>query len=664
MIVYIFPALSQAGVCQSIVDAALSYPISGATSGSGRHVSPAFVTQTYCVPIKHPTLSQWAYPADSNTTPALSTPAAQAQLAAAGVASLPPPLTTGPDWNPAPPVRQPVLPPASVLDLFIDQGRTVNAGALTQWSDPNHVSNTVTVPGGSAGPTITSNAVQAFDGQRWAPTGVELSSATAQPWSHNQPHTIATVAFLSDGGVNLSTLMRIGSGAGTCPTPVWGSNFYFTDGGTSATGSTIKIFKPVVLVWQFQPGTATFGVRLNGNPIANISSGTFGDNSSAGLQIGTRDNVAGFGWTGSIEEIHGWASILSVSDLGQLEGFLATKFLIPGVQGWISDTAGYTPLGGNNVGASSPLRTAFAVTRLLTTATTIALTASNDGSDSTHEPYITVFVDGVLNSSNAVAVGGTHSFTINLDGNPHTLEIWDGELWGAGGAGTILIGIQDATGKTQLLPALVPNQRLVVWGDSISVGSLADISAHGCFQLIRQDLTTWNGRVSMLTAEGASLRGYFSIDSTFTVLAQWLLNLANEVTPGGKRLVAIAMGHNDWSVVSQWANIAAFQTSYGVLVDALHTLEATLTIIAMSPITSQNETVAGPSGFNLPAVRTAISSVAATRPWLVYVDGSQSFGGAPALGLSDLADGVHPTTAGHAKWKAWWKAVLAANGGP
>jgi hypothetical protein len=95
---YVFGALAAAQACAPVVDAQQGYPRPGVEVGGGAHVKDAgggpFVTATYAVPIKHPTLAQWAYLADAISTPAL-TPQAVAL-------SLPAPTSLDATWFPVP----------------------------------------------------------------------------------------------------------------------------------------------------------------------------------------------------------------------------------------------------------------------------------------------------------------------------------------------------------------------------------------------------------------------------------------------------------------------------------------------------------------------------------------------------------------------------------
>lgn len=93
---YVFASLPAAQACVPVVDAAQGYPKAGVEVGGGLHVKDAgggpFVTQTYWVPLKHPTLAQWAYLADGVTTPLLAPNAV--------ALGLPVPISLDATWTP------------------------------------------------------------------------------------------------------------------------------------------------------------------------------------------------------------------------------------------------------------------------------------------------------------------------------------------------------------------------------------------------------------------------------------------------------------------------------------------------------------------------------------------------------------------------------------
>ena len=67
---YIFTDEPSANACPPVVDAALGYPCPGTNAATG--LPATFVTQTYALVTANSDASEWAYPADDNTTAALA----------------------------------------------------------------------------------------------------------------------------------------------------------------------------------------------------------------------------------------------------------------------------------------------------------------------------------------------------------------------------------------------------------------------------------------------------------------------------------------------------------------------------------------------------------------------------------------------------------------
>lgn len=63
----IFSTFADASALAAQVDDGIGCPIPGADVGGGQHDDQA--TVTYAPITKHPTLAQWAYPADATTRP-------------------------------------------------------------------------------------------------------------------------------------------------------------------------------------------------------------------------------------------------------------------------------------------------------------------------------------------------------------------------------------------------------------------------------------------------------------------------------------------------------------------------------------------------------------------------------------------------------------------
>lgn len=95
---YVFSNQSSANQLGPIVDGNQGYPKAGFNIGGGVHVVPLFVTQRYADVLAHPTLPEWAYPADAITQPALTTASATTTLTQKGIV-LPAPVALDTAWG-------------------------------------------------------------------------------------------------------------------------------------------------------------------------------------------------------------------------------------------------------------------------------------------------------------------------------------------------------------------------------------------------------------------------------------------------------------------------------------------------------------------------------------------------------------------------------------
>ena len=190
------------------------------------------------------------------------------------------------------------------------------------------------------------------------------------------------------------------------------------------------------------------------------------------------------------------------------------------------------------------------------------------------------------------------------------------------------------------MPALPT--RVLVYGDSIAVG----VDAPPPYTL------GWVGRlVTYLVGSGAVATEAYggrelhndAADSTARAAFTTQL-VAYEPT-----ILWLAIGLND-KMTDAWST-AAFATAYGDLIDRVHSANSTITIYAQTPTITTSESANG-LGYTLPNYRTAISGLSSGRAWLHIVDGTA------LISTSDLADGIHPTTAGHGIYYAAVKTIL------
>jgi lysophospholipase L1-like esterase len=194
-----------------------------------------------------------------------------------------------------------------------------------------------------------------------------------------------------------------------------------------------------------------------------------------------------------------------------------------------------------------------------------------------------------------------------------------------------------------------PASRLVVYGDSISVGGNATLDLTEAWAaLVRTD---YPGRVTVEGWGGRSLyEDYAQGGSSVTALATKLAALCDGTS---SNTIWIAIGTNDYGLDAQSA--ANFQTRYAALLTALRALTSA-TIYCQTPIArvAPASEAANGLGDTLGAYRTAITNAvaAAAISNCTAVDGSAFVSGA------NYDDGIHPNTTGHAEYKAAVKTAL------
>lgn len=293
-------------------------------------------------------------------------------------------------------------------------------------------------------------------------------------------------------------------------------------------------------------------------------------------------------------------------------------------------------------------RDPFARVKFTTSATRIALdlitpSGSNSG--------VGLRVNGTFVAEYQAAQSDSARWTRELAlsaGADKVVEIVEGQRTDIGSGvvvGSAVQAVREIDGAT-ITPvrATAPASRLVVYGDSISVGySATNPTDAGWTMLVRGD---YPGGVTVI---GHASRALYTDGSTADARTAFAATLVNACqSSAGTRLLWLAIGTNDYGL-AHW-NAANFGTAYADLLDKIRALDSSIVIYAQSPLTRTTET-ANAFGSTLPDYRTQIETAATARPsYVTYVHGPNT---APTLG-----DGLHPTTAGHATVKAWVKTTI------
>ena len=172
----------------------------------------------------------------------------------------------------------------------------------------------------------------------------------------------------------------------------------------------------------------------------------------------------------------------------------------------------------------------------------------------------------------------------------------------------------------------------VVYGDSITAGGNATNRPYEGYPILLRELVS-----NPVTVEAYGWRALNDDCSTSGDIDSFVSKIA-AVSPS---IVWLAIGTNDYGLSRQSAS--SFESQYEELLTDLTTALPSAKIYCASPIHRTDES-ANSFGNTTGDYRTAISNAVTTiaDANVTYVDTSSW------LGDSDLEDGVHPTTAGHA----------------
>lgn len=251
-------------------------------------------------------------------------------------------------------------------------------------------------------------------------------------------------------------------------------------------------------------------------------------------------------------------------------------------------------------------------------------------------------VDGVHQSVQPGATGA-QSNNVVLSAGTKRIEIVNGlQTNGADEVlGTFFTGV---SGNAALTPVDEPSQPLILfYGDSITVGDASDEPPAQAYPMLVRAAADSN-RVGV---EGWGVRSLNRDCGTAINRAGFVA----KIKAWNPAVLWIAIGTNDYGL-NLWT-AADFGTAYAALLDDLHTAMPSLEIYCQTPIDRSTETANG-LGSTLPDYRSQIATAVSSRTsYATLVDGTA------ILSTADLADGVHPTTAGHAIYGA---AVIAELG--
>ena len=247
------------------------------------------------------------------------------------------------------------------------------------------------------------------------------------------------------------------------------------------------------------------------------------------------------------------------------------------------------------------------------------------------------YIDGVEQTPLAFGAAGKTQFTATLGtaGTIRTVKVRAG-LQSLPSAAVLGSWLDSFTLKNETFVKIMPpdsGSPLVIYGDSIAVGANSTNPEYqGWAALLRANYP-------LTRCEAWGYRNLYDDANTAPLRAA----LVSKLTAGSPSVIWLAIGTNDYGL-NKWA-AASFGTAYAALLDDLHTALPNCRIYAQTPILRTTETANG-SGSTLGNYRTQITTACSTRPWAYLVDGTAF------MTTASLADGVHPTTAGHVLYAA------------
>lgn len=296
---------------------------------------------------------------------------------------------------------------------------------------------------------------------------------------------------------------------------------------------------------------------------------------------------------------------------------------------------------------ANPRQSPFARFVFTTDADSITVT----GTSTIHSSYpsyahLGIRVDGVDKTPLQFNIDGTRSFTVQLGaaGTTRTVEVISGlqSEPAVPVKGTFIDSISYPHNAVFTIIPPLYSSRVLIYGDSIAVGgNSTNPEYQGYLPVLR------NTYGFSVTGEAWGYRTLFEDAKT----SQLRNALVDRIANSNPSVVYLAIGTNDYGL-SRWS-APSFGAAYLSLLDELHAALPSARLICQTPIIRGTETANSFSN-TTQDYRDQIATACSGHAWSTFVDG------AALLDTSDLADGVHPTTAGHAKYAKRIAPLLAS----
>lgn len=245
---------------------------------------------------------------------------------------------------------------------------------------------------------------------------------------------------------------------------------------------------------------------------------------------------------------------------------------------------------------------------------------------------LSIYIDGVLFQEQALTAVDTE-YIFTLPPGNKVVEIIEPSrrvlppsILGTTITSIVLNSLQYVKTPTQPI-----TDRIVFLGDSITAGSRATTITEECFARLFLgdginvlDMAASSNRMQYVASTGQRVTDTVAgIDTAF-------------INASGDRKVVIALGTNDWGAGISKSD---FKGWYEDLLDAINLSDNSIHCYCLSPIVRSGEDAA------MEDIRDAVNEVSIARPtFTTFIDCST------ILVLTDLVDGIHPSTSGHLKY--------------
>lgn len=215
--------------------------------------------------------------------------------------------------------------------------------------------------------------------------------------------------------------------------------------------------------------------------------------------------------------------------------------------------------------------------------------------------------------------------------------------------GTHLVSVSVASDGVSLVSIPKSTNRMVVVGDSISVGDgTSNSSRYGWVIKLRDALraTNWS-----ITSGGWGAGNSVSMLPNDTKQQEMADRAISEFAGAtGRKVMLWQLGTNDYGYVYIDPPVAAARA--GSVWDKMYAQDPTIEVILITPIIRENENNTNTFGHILQDYRDSLITEASTRAFVTAYDGKA------VLTLADLSDGLHPNEAGHQKFADYVQTTL------